>query len=237
MVIKKLSISIIMLAALLLWPSVVSAASLNLASAFGDQDLQVVPGTSTYGKIYFYNVDGDKTTYITMENVDFPDGWEVEFLPALNTVQVSLGGPNIDVEQHVYVQPNTLYTTSDVEAPAGFDLIAIPDKLGEGIPGYALAKELTVKITVPEGVAVGDTHGVTVNATAKYLGQTGAAIIGLQRPFTFGVTTVYELTEERIVTPFDWGKWLPVILAGGIGIAVLGIIYVPKLIAKRRKSA
>jgi len=226
-----------MLAVLLLWPSAVSADSLNLASAFGDQDLEVIPGTQTYGSIYFYNVDGDKTTYITMETVDVPDGWAVEFLPALNTIQVSLGGPNIDVTQNIYVQQGIVYPTSDIEAPAGFDVIAIPDKLGEGIPGYVLAKELKVMITAPEGVDVGGSYSVTVNATAKYLGQTGAAIIGLERPFTFDVATVYELTEERVITPFDWGKWLPAILAGGIGIAVLGIIYVPKLIAKRRKSA
>lgn len=237
MMIKKLSICIIMLAALLVWPSVASADALNLATAVGKTDLQVIPGTSAYGKIYFYNVDGDKTTYITMETVDFPDGWQVEFLPALSTIQVSLGGPAIDVTQNIYVEKDVVHSTSDVEVPAGFELIAIPDKLGAGIPGYVLAKALRVKITVPENVDVGETGTVDVKATAKYLGQTGAAIIGLQQPFDFDVTTVYELTEERVITPFDWNKWLPVILAGGIGIAVLGIIYVPKLIAKKRKSA
>lgn len=235
MFIKKLLAGIIISSVLLALPLVASADALNLASAVGKPDLQVIPGTSTYGKIYFYNVDGDKTTYITMEVLDFPAGWEVEFLPALNIVQVSLGGPPIDVEQNVYVEPSSVYSTDDVAIPAGFELIAIPDKLGAGIPGYVLAKALNVKISVPASVAVGTIGEVSVKASAAYLGQTGAAIIGLERPFDFTVTTVYELTEERIITPFDWNRWWPMMAAGGIGVAVVAIVYVPKLIARRKR--
>jgi hypothetical protein len=222
--------------AVFLTPSVATATGYSLATAVGKTSLEVIPGTSTYGAIYFYNVDGTQNTYIAMETLEFPDGWTVEYLPALSTITVSVSGVDVDVDQNLYIEPTPVWT-EETPAPAGQVPLALPNRFGPDTTGYTWAKELKIKITVPASAPIGEQGDVEVNAVASYLGQTGAAIIGQERPFTFTVNVVSELTEETIRTPFDWNRWLPVILAGGIGVAVLGVIYVPKLIAKRRKSA
>ncbi len=209
----------------------------SFASAQGSTQLEVIPGTNTYGTIYFYNVDGNVITHVAFETVDAPAGWTVSFDPALHEAQYSLGGPPITVEENLFAAPTELFTEPVDNPPAGTIALTLPNKLGPDVPGYCVAKELEVVISVPASVATGITDTVTVKATGFWLGQGGAAAITQERQFDFNVNTVYELTEERPITPFDWNRWLPVILAGGIGVAVLGIIYVPKLIAKRRKSA
>ena len=232
--IKRIIIALAVITLLTAMPIVAFAdAAYNLATAVGKTTLQVIPGgAGAIGEIYFYNVDGSLTTYITMETIDAPEGWTVEFIPALSTITVN-GNP---VTQHIFVEPTAVFT-EETPAPSGMYPLPLPDRFGPGTMGYTWAKRMWVKVTVPESAAINLSEPVEVNAKAAYLGQTGAVTIGQERPFTFTINTVTEITDERISIPFDWNRWLPVIIAGGIGLVVVGVVYVPRLIAKRRKSA
>lgn len=63
-------------------------AKYNFASAQGASSLRVVPGGEVKGVIRFYNIDGNRTTHITLEAVQAPENWEVEIVPPLHDTEV-----------------------------------------------------------------------------------------------------------------------------------------------------
>ena len=82
---------------------------------------------------------------------------------------------------------------------------------------------------------MGDTSYVKILATASWLGQTGSGAIVQTRDFGFTVQTVYEITDEKIITPgkgFDVGRWLPVIIA--VAVVALGAIFILRFRRPRR---
>lgn len=205
-------VMIIMASCPLLTINKASAVSYSLATAQGDETLEVYPSdTVADGEIYFYNVDGTETTFITMETIAVPDeSWTVEFLPALSTISIDTGSGIVDVEQNLFVEPTPVWTEEE-PAPEGQVVFELPNRFGEGIPGYTWAKLLTVRITVPSYVPVGAYETVEVNARAAWIGQTGAATIGMERPFTFNVV----MTANPPVQPINV---LP--SNGAIGVSV-----------------
>ena len=242
---KKLSLSMLIIALLLAWPSLAFAQEeppkYSFASAQGSANLQAIPGgQSSWGVIYFYNVDGNRITHIALEVVEAPDNWEVEIDPPLHQIQVSFGGAVIPVIENLNAPPTEVYAEEIEDVPDGMVVLALPNKLGPEIPGYTIATPAYIKVQVPASEEVGVEGDIHVHAVASWLGQAGAAAITQERDFYFNVDTVYEITEELIVWPFDWNKWMPTIIAGAIGVAVaglLGVIYIPRLVANRRKRA
>ncbi|MBT3362944.1 MAG: hypothetical protein HN929_04600 [Chloroflexi bacterium] len=162
-----------------------------------------------------------------------PAGWVVEFLPGVSTVNIDVGGGIIiPVDQNLFVEQTPVYTVKPTDAPSGQHILPLPNRFGPDTIGYTFSKRIYVRITPPANTPIGISEQFIVNAKASYLGQTGAAEIGQTRPFTFTVNTVLEFSSERPVIPFDWNRWLPVIIAVGIGVVVVGIVYIPRLIAK-----
>ena len=226
---------------LLAWPAVALAqeepAKYNFATAQGGSNFQVIPGQEARGAIYFYNVDGNRITHISLEVIEAPSNWEVEIDPPLHEIEVSFGGDIITITENLHAEPTDLSSEEIEDVPEGMICLALPNKLGEGIPGYALAKVATIIVRVPESDDVGVTGAIKINAVAEWLGQTGAAAIGQTRDFDFSVRTVYEITEEQIITPgegFDTGKWLPWIILGVV--AIVAIASISALALRRREG-
>ena len=48
----------------------------NFASAQGDNELRISPGEEGRGVIYFYNIDGNRITHITIAVSLAPSGWD-----------------------------------------------------------------------------------------------------------------------------------------------------------------
>ncbi len=95
----KIGLTILILALTLVLPALVVAqeepSRHSFATDRGPVSLQVTPGGEARGEIYFYNVDGNRTTYITLEVAPepaVPAGWEVEIDPPKHEIQVSFGG-------------------------------------------------------------------------------------------------------------------------------------------------
>ncbi|MCX6013950.1 MAG: hypothetical protein NTV30_11250 [Chloroflexi bacterium] len=214
------------------------AAKYSFATAQGDSNLEVIPGDKPcQGVLYIYNVDGNRITHIAMDVVDAPEGWIVEFSPAVHSVDYTMGGGIISVEENLSVEPSELSSEPIKNVPTGMFSILLPNKLGPDIPGYAVAQVIYINITVPKGVPVGESHKITVKAEASWLGQTGAGAIAQERNFDLTVNTVYKLTKEkRAGFNFDWNRWMPLI--GGIAVAVVavaGAVFIPKMMKKGKK--
>ena len=229
---------IILTAALLIaLPSVALAqepAKYNFASAQGSKDLKIISGGEGVGIIYFYNIDGNRITHVTLEVSQAPGDWQVEIQPPLGEIQVEVGGTYVAVTENLHVEPSELLLEEPERAPPGKVIIVVPNR------GYAFAREADIIIQVPESAEIGTRADITVSAVAEWLGQTGAAAIKQARDFSFSVEVVAEATggEEKIIEE-NGGfssiimKWLPTIIA--IVIVVLAAVLIPLWVKKRRE--
>lgn len=212
-------------------------AKYTFASAQGDKHLKVTPGGEGMGVIYFYNVDGNRITHISLEVSQSPNNWQVEIQPPLGEIQVEVGGSIVTVTENLHVEPSEVLPEEVEDVPEGMVCIPVPSR------GYALAKAANVLILVPDSEEIGTNAEINVSAEAEWLGQTGSAAIKQSRDFKFSVEVISEITdfEERIIEENDDTKsgessstmwvWLPAIIATVIVLAVL----TPRLARRRRE--
>jgi hypothetical protein len=231
------------------------AAKYNFASAQGDKELKIPPGEEGQGYIYFYNVDGNRITHITLEVSQAPAGWQVTVEPPLSETRVLVSGMPVTVTENLYVEPSELLSEEPQSIPEDMVSIKVPGR------GYALGKLVQVVVKVPESASLGSTGVITIAGEAAWLGQSGSAAVKQARDFEFNVTVASGSTEytERILkpgeeieepvktapaeaTPSSEGqsqgsslmKWLPAIIAAILVIA--GALVIPRLIARRRRN-
>jgi hypothetical protein len=174
-------------------------AKYNFASAQGDKELKIPPGKEGRGYLYFYNVDGNRITHITLEVSQSPANWKVSIEPPLSETQVLVSGMPVTVEENLYVEPAELLPEEPQNVPEDMVSIKVPGR------GYALGKLARVKIVVPDSTPLGTTGEITVSAEAAWLGQSGSAAVKQARDFNFSVAVVSSSKEytETIIKPDD----------------------------------
>jgi hypothetical protein len=216
-------------------PSVALAqepAKYNFASAQGNKDLKVTPGGQATGMIYFYNIDGNRITHISLEVSQAPSDWQVEIQPPVGEIQVEIGGTIVTVTENLHVEPSEVLLQEPESVPQSMVCITVPNR------GYALAKAANIIVRVPESEEIGTTANITVSAVAEWLGQAGAATIKQDRDFNYSIEVVSETTggDEKIIEEHGTMeiivRWLPAIVAAVI--AVLAAILIPRLVRRRR---
>ncbi|MBT3362947.1 MAG: hypothetical protein HN929_04615 [Chloroflexi bacterium] len=143
----------------------------NLSSVQTAYKVSAGPGQEVTSQIYFYNVDGNRTTKISLDAIELPDGWKVKY--SSRNLKVSPMG--------VSAEPIT-------DVPDGMVALTLPNKLGDGIQGYCLAHVVTITVQVPAEAAMGTVGDITIEAKAKWSGQTGMAVFGQTRKFGINVT-------------------------------------------------
>lgn len=237
-VIMRMVLFTMLVFTLLVLPSqVLAEGAYNFSSAQGASSLQAIPGTTTEGVVYFYNVDGDRITHIVIDVLEAPEGWTVEVDPPLDEQEYDVSGTKITVTENLYAGPTEVYAEEITDPPDGTVSLTLPNKLGEGIAGYCLAKLVTITISVPESVEIGTTGDIKILATGSWLGQTGAAAIAQTREFDYTVQAVLELKDEKPITPgegFDIVKWLPWII---VGVVVIGAGVIILKLSTKNKGA
>ncbi len=171
-------------------------AKYNFASAQGAKELRIVPGEEGSGYIYFYNIDGNRITHVSLEVSQAPSGWEVTIEPPLSDTHVLVNEMPVTVVENLYVEPWELYPDEPGDVPEGMVSIKVPTR------GYTLGKQARILISVPEDTPLGTTGTMNIAAEAFWLGQSGSAAIKQARDFTFNVTAVSGSTEytETIVS-------------------------------------
>jgi hypothetical protein len=214
------------------------AAKYNFASAQGSPDIKAIPGGEGRGDIYFYNIDGNRITHITLEVAKAPSGWKVTVEPPLAETKVIVNEQPVTVAENLYVEPSQSLTEEPANVPEGMVSIKVPER------GYALAKQAQVIVEVPGSAAIGTTGKITIAAEASWLGQGGAAAVKQARDFDFNVTVVSASTgysetvvgNEKASQPssgFSLARWWPLVLIGVI--VLLAIIIVPIAISRSRR--
>ncbi len=207
----------------------------SYATAQNSKELEITPGNEGIGIIYFYNIDGNRITHVSLEISQAPDDWVVEIQPPIGETLVEIGSNKFTVTENLYVEPSELLQDEPENVPQGMVSIIVSDR------GYALAKVANIIIHVPESTKIGSRADITVSSVAEWLGQAGVAIINQAREFVFSVEVVSEVTggEETIIGN-NTGllaiimKWLPTIIA--ILLIVLAVILIPLWLRKRREK-
>ena len=213
---------------LLLWlalPLVTSGqepAIYNMASYQPDTKMRISPGGQGNGPVYFYNIDGNRTTHIALEASQAPEGWEVKFQPSLIEAQVEEGGSTITVTQNLQVEPSIALLQQAAEVPDGMICVNV------GKRGYVVANVAEVMVHVPKSAEVGTNEKIVVSATARWLGQTGAVVMTQGRDFEFSVEVVPSGSTGSSV----W-KWI----LGFMGAAAVIVAAVFLVVRSRRKRA
>ncbi len=172
-------------------------AKYNFASAQGDKELKIQPGQEGRGYIYFYNIDGNRITHISLNVAGAPDGWQVRIEPPVTETQVMVSGMPVTVTENLYVEPSELLAEEPSTIPEGLVSIKVPGR------GFALGKMAQIIISVPSSAALGSTGEIKIAGEASWLGQSGSAAVKQARDFGFTVTVFSGQTEfsEEIVTP------------------------------------
>ncbi len=191
-----LALAALLLLALPLPVQADEAPKYNFASSQGAKDLKIVPGDEGTGNIYFYNIDGNRITHVSLEVSQAPSGWEVTIEPPLSERQVLVNEMPVTVVENLYVEPWELLPDEPGDVPEGMVSIKVSTR------GYTLGKQAQIVISIPEDTSLGTTGTINIAAEAFWLGQSGAAAIKQARDFTFNVTAVSGSTEytETIVS-------------------------------------
>jgi hypothetical protein len=201
-------------------------AKYNFASVQGAKEIGILPGGEGAGNVYFYNIDGNRITHVTLDISQAPAGWQVELQPPLGETQVEINGQTVTVDENLYVEPSEVQSQEIKDVPEG--MVCIPVS-----KGYALAKEANIIIRVPAAEEIGTEGQITISATARWLGQSGAAAVSQSRDFSFTVEVVSEQTyEEKILDNSGGaGKWIP----WTAGAAAVVLLALATLLYMRRK--
>ncbi len=210
-------------------------AAYNFASAQGEKHVQVAPDGVCRSTLVFYNVDGNRTTHVSLEVVAAPADWQVEILPEVHETEVEVNGVRTSVTENLYVEPGELMSEAPDSVPEGMVLLHVPGR------GYTFAKEAVVVVTVPQSVEIGAVETIKVAAEAQWLGQSGAAAIKQERDFEFTVEVVAETSEFTETVVEEEGlspsvqRWLPAVVTAAL--VLLGALLIPRLVVRRRKRS
>jgi hypothetical protein len=201
-------------------------AKCNFASVQGLKEIGVIPGGECGGNIYFYNIDGNRITHVTLEVSQAPAGWQVEIQPPLSETQVEVNGQVITVIENLYVEPSEASNIEIKDVPEGMVCIPLSNR------GYALAKESRIIIQVPAAEEIGTEGAITISAVAQWLGQGGAAALSQSRDLNFTVEVVSEeeYHETILVKGGGVNKWLPWTASGAavVLLALVTLFYIKK---------
>jgi hypothetical protein len=204
-------------------------AKYNFASVQGEKNIRVLPGGEGAGSMYFYNIDGNRITHITLEVTQSPPGWQVEIQPPLAEIQVEITGQVVTVTENLYVEPSKVQSQEIKKVSEGMVCIPVAGR------GFALGKEARIIARPPPSEKIGTKGELTVSAIAQWLGQGGAIAFNQKRDFNFTVEIVPEEVEyqEKILGNSNGflDKWIPVI----IGVAVVAIGATVILLYRRRR--
>ena len=195
-------------------------AKYNFASVQGNKNIQILPGGDGTGNMFFYNIEGNRITHVTLEVSHAPDGWQVAIQPPPGETQVEINGQVITVTENLYVEPSE--ASSEVIKDVPEDMVCIP----VAQRGYALAKEAKIIVRVPAAAELGTQEEIIVSATACWLGQGGSVAFSQSRDFDFTVEVVSEVTEyQEKIQDGDGGanKWL-LWIAGAAAIVLLALV-------------
>lgn len=205
----------------------------NFGTAQAAKEMSIIPGESVTTKLYFYNVFGNKITYIKLDAAELPEGWKVTIDPPMHNVTYRIGGVEAVDIVNLYVEP-TNYTDSPPVEPnrefqcGEFTCVYLMSPAGR----YMLEKVVNVKAEVPLSAPLFKDYALTVSGTASWHGEPGMVTATQERSFSYNVHTIAKggsATEEIVSESWVKGieKYFP-LLALALLISAAILIYMAR---------
>ena len=181
---------------------------------------RVSPGETTELEFYIFNAYGNRISHITLAVGENPGNFEV-ILPELKSNQWNISGIITTIEEHLYVEAMPVVLEQPIDPPEGIYYLK-----STNVTGYIPAKKVVVSVVVPETAELGTTHKLTINALAKWYGDTGTAQVSQARPFLFNLIITTEEYTESLYTPSGetGGLGISIELAFGVVVVVLVLV-------------
>jgi hypothetical protein len=212
-------------------PTYAEEAKYSFASYRPSKHIHVAPGEEGKGAIYFYNIDGNRTTHITLSVIRPPEGMEVEIQPSTHESIITMNGASLKVIENLHVEPSTPLSKPQSKIPDGMVCFNLPQR------GYILANPAYIIVKAPSSAQIGTTAEFTVNAQAEWLEESGAAVMKQERDFKFSVTVATESSELPNTTsnpePRCMPWWVPIVISI---TAILVVFFVRRNTVKKRES-
>jgi hypothetical protein len=138
-------------------------AKYSLASVHRGSGFQIIHGEEAGEKILFYNIDGNRTTNITLEVTQAPSGWKVDI-----------------TNNKLQIEPGELSNQPIEDVPDDMIYLKVGDR------GYTLATVAIITVQIPQDELV--TEGsIRIVAEANWMGQVGQVSIRQTRQFDFNI--------------------------------------------------
>lgn len=165
---------------------------MNFGSMQPDKVTTISPGEDKTIKLFFFN-EGNRISHISLKIIEGPKELQVSIDPPIHTTKLKVSGIETEIEENLYVKPSGFFDE-------------IPDEVDEQIEyvstgqGYIAAKSVNIIIKAPEDIALGKSYELKIEATANWVGQSGAVSLGQQREFDYKITTISDTFTEEIIT-------------------------------------
>jgi len=183
------------------------------------------PGEEFEIPIYFYNVYGNRITHVIITPENVPEGWEVEINPEVHNQTLIVSGIRTTIQENIYVEPTN--ATGDLSSCQ--EIISRFDSPGkclwnDNIKSYIPAKEVRIRVKVPENETLGSVHTLSVMARARWYDITGGISFSQERRFNYRIMVISESYYEYIVRTFDLGAFFVVHKWEIISVVSLGLL-------------
>ncbi len=172
----------------------------NFGSAQAGKIIVAEPGEGATGELYFYNVFGNKITFVQLNLGEAPEGWDIQLDPPIRDITYTVSGIEAVDRANVYVEPSNF-----VESPETLQVFRCGDSdckyISSPAGGYMLAKVVYIRINAPKDAPLFQDFPLVVNAKAFWHTEPGTVATQQVRTFSYTIHTTTKDMQESIVTP------------------------------------
>ncbi len=211
----------------------------NFGTMQAEKFIAVEPGKTAEAKLYFFNVNGNRDTHVSLALSEIPNGFTAELIPAVHNASYNISGIVVETQENLVakVTPrSTLPKQKPESVPEGVEYVTMG-----GVEGFVPAQVVTIRLTAPADAPLWSTYKLRVSAVAGWfdVGSTGPISVKQVREFIYEVRVVTKEYSEKPVEnngfqlpPLD--AWvLSTIALVALVIVLLAYFFV---FAKKRKK-
>ena len=172
----------------------------NFGTMQAQKFIAVEPGKTAEATLYFFNVNGNRDTHVSLSLSEVPAGFTAEIIPAAHNASYNISGIVVDTQENLVakVTPrSTLPKQKPETVPEGMDYVTMG-----GIDGFIPAQVVKIRVTAPASAPLWSTYKLGVSAFAGWfdVGSTGPVSVKQAREFSYEVRVV---TKEYFEKPVE----------------------------------
>jgi len=177
---------------------VIAMADCSLGANPLHMNVQAVPGETVVVTWNLYNIHGDRTTHVVLDEAEENPGWEFFFDPEIHEGTYNVTGVIKTIDENVGLAPTDVIDVVPDPKPQGYDYVNYP-----GGDGYIPVMPIDIFIKVPKDSELLKDYVLTFQATGNCFMETGTVIPGIATKLEVKLRTVSgePFYETPVITP------------------------------------